>query len=152
MLRQEVYALDGTDEEPHPYTVTEQNFTIRLCSRTAATACGLLHARRGSPSAITTSAIPPILAYRHALTLEVDEFGNVLKSAAVGLWPPPGRSRSAARRPGEASRLHITYTENRVTNAVDAGRLSHAAPCESRTYELTGLAARAPGRQRFTLR
>ena len=30
MLRQEVYALDGTDKEPHPYTVTEQNFTIRL--------------------------------------------------------------------------------------------------------------------------
>ena len=29
MLRQEVYALDGTDKEPHPYTVTEQNFTIR---------------------------------------------------------------------------------------------------------------------------
>ena len=28
MLRQEVYALDGTDKEKHPYTVTEQNFTI----------------------------------------------------------------------------------------------------------------------------
>ena len=30
MLRQEVYALDGTAKAPHPYTVTEQNFTIRL--------------------------------------------------------------------------------------------------------------------------
>ncbi|HET9606414.1 MAG TPA: toxin TcdB middle/C-terminal domain-containing protein, partial [Nitrospira sp.] len=30
MLRQEVYALDGTLREPHPYTVTEQNFTIRV--------------------------------------------------------------------------------------------------------------------------
>ncbi|KAB2832424.1 MAG: toxin, partial [Candidatus Brocadia sp.] len=29
MLRQEIYALDGTDKEPHPYSVTEQNFTIR---------------------------------------------------------------------------------------------------------------------------
>ena len=28
MLRQEVYALDGSDREAHPYTVTEQNFTI----------------------------------------------------------------------------------------------------------------------------
>ena len=30
MLRQEVYALDGADKQPHPYSVTEQNFTIRL--------------------------------------------------------------------------------------------------------------------------
>jgi hypothetical protein len=29
MPRQEVYALDGTAEAKHPYTVTEQNFTIR---------------------------------------------------------------------------------------------------------------------------
>ena len=29
MLRQEVYALDGTDKTSHPYTVTEQNFTIQ---------------------------------------------------------------------------------------------------------------------------
>ena len=29
MLRQETYALDGTAQEPHPYTVAEQNFAIR---------------------------------------------------------------------------------------------------------------------------
>src|SRR5437870_2732958 len=33
MLRQEVYALDGTDEAEHPYTVTEQNFSIRVLQR-----------------------------------------------------------------------------------------------------------------------
>ena len=30
MLRQEVYALDGTTPSAAPYTVTEQNFTVRL--------------------------------------------------------------------------------------------------------------------------
>ena len=30
MLRQEVYALDGTDKAEIPYTVAEQNFTIRV--------------------------------------------------------------------------------------------------------------------------
>ncbi|MGB6066389.1 MAG: toxin TcdB middle/N-terminal domain-containing protein, partial [Desulfomonilaceae bacterium] len=29
VLRQEVYGLDGTDEEDRPYTVTERNYTIR---------------------------------------------------------------------------------------------------------------------------
>ena len=30
MLRQEVYAFDGTDKQPHPHSVSEQNFAIRL--------------------------------------------------------------------------------------------------------------------------
>ena len=29
MLRQEVYALDGTDKAQNPYSVAEQNFTIQ---------------------------------------------------------------------------------------------------------------------------
>jgi len=29
MLRQEIYALDGTPKAAHPYTVTEQNYTIK---------------------------------------------------------------------------------------------------------------------------
>jgi hypothetical protein len=32
MLRQEVYAEDGTAKQDHPYTVTEQNFTIERVS------------------------------------------------------------------------------------------------------------------------
>ncbi len=44
MLREEVYALDGTDKEPHPYTVTEQNFTIeRVQPRADEPARGVLH-------------------------------------------------------------------------------------------------------------
>jgi hypothetical protein len=30
MLRQEIYALDGTPQQLHPYSVTEQNFTVNL--------------------------------------------------------------------------------------------------------------------------
>ena len=36
MLRQEVYALDGTDAAAHPYTVSEQNFTVRRLQPPAA--------------------------------------------------------------------------------------------------------------------
>ena len=46
MLRQEVYALDGTDSEPHPYAVTEQNFTIECLQPQA----GNRHARLLHPS------------------------------------------------------------------------------------------------------
>ena len=69
----------------------------------------------------------------HALTLETDAFGNVLKSAAVGY----GRRRpDATLGPGDQanqSEILITYTENDVTNALDeADAYRTPLPCESR--------------------
>ncbi len=67
MLRQEVYALDGTGTrrhpDGHPYTVTEQNFTIRaLAAARRQPPRRLLHPRRARRSATTTSATRPIRA------------------------------------------------------------------------------------------
>ena len=64
MLRQEVYALDGTRQgAEHPYTVTEQNFTDPArCSRAAATATPSSSPTRARRSATTTSATPPTRA------------------------------------------------------------------------------------------
>ena len=63
MLRQEVYALDGTDEAPHPYTVTEQNFTIRRAAAARRQPPRrVLHPPARGASATTTSATRPIRA------------------------------------------------------------------------------------------
>ena len=47
MLRQEVYGLDGSPKAPHPYSVVEQNFAIRVVQRCGvnANAVFLAHAR-----------------------------------------------------------------------------------------------------------
>jgi hypothetical protein len=84
MLRQEVYALDGTDRQPHPYTVTEQNFTVRVLQRRAGNRHGVFftHARESISYRYERNPADPRIG--HALTLGVDEFGNVLKSAAIG--------------------------------------------------------------------
>lgn len=84
MLRQEVYALDGPNKEKHPYTVTEQNFTIRRLQPQAENrhAVFFTHAREAISSHYERNPADPRLS--HALALEVDDFGNVLKSAAVG--------------------------------------------------------------------
>lgn len=151
MLRREVYALDGTGREPHPYTVTEQNFTVRL-----------LQPRAGNRHAVFFTHPREVINYQyerepadprvsHTLTLEVDEFGNVLKEASVGYGRrQPDLSLSPAER-AEQSRTLVTYTENAFTDAVkedDDYRVP--LPCESRTYELTGLAL-TPGSVRFSL-
>ena len=127
MLRQEVYALDGTDKEPHPYTVTEQNFTIRVLQPTAGNrhAVFLTHAREAITYQYERNSADPRIA--HALTLEVDDYGNVLTSAAVGY----GRRQadpalSSADQTRQAERL-VTCSENAFTNPVRLNRrLPHA--------------------------
>ena len=52
------------------------------------------------------------------MTLEVDKYGNVLKSVAIGY----GRKQSPLAEQSDRdkqTRTLITYTENRVTNAID---------------------------------
>jgi RHS repeat-associated protein len=166
MLRQEVYTLDGTDKEKHPYTVTEQNFTIRALQPRGANrhAVFFTHARESISYHYERGPSDPRIG--HALTLEVDDFGNVLKSAAIGYGrreqirvvdhqgnvtevPNPGLSALEPRDQAKQTQILITYTENRVTNAVESVD-DHRTPlpCESRTYELTGLTLPV-GRSRF---
>jgi RHS repeat-associated protein len=144
MLRQEVYALDGTDKAQHPYTVTEQNFTIRF-----------LQPQGQNPHAVFFSHPREVISYHyernpadprigHALTPEVDDFGNVLKSLAIGY----GRRQPDPALPSQADRdkqtaILITYTENNVTNAIDDSitdpdNYRTPLPSETRTVELTG--------------
>ncbi|HEV8714046.1 MAG TPA: SpvB/TcaC N-terminal domain-containing protein [Candidatus Binatia bacterium] len=151
MLRQEVYALDGSPEEKHPYTVTEQNFTIKRLQSQAENryAVFFTHARESASYHYERNPADPRIS--HALTLEVDEFGNVLKSAAIGYGRrQPDLALSAEDRAKQTQTL-ITYTENRVTNTIEAtDDYRTPLPCESRTYELTGLVLPV-GRSRFSL-
>lgn len=150
MLRQEVYALDGTDKEPHPYTVTEQNFTIRRLQPRGRNRYGVFFTHARESLSYHYERNPPDPRVGHALTLEVDAYGDVLKSAAIGYERrQPDLDLSPVDQAKQAQ-LFITYTENRVTNAVEAAD-GHRTPlpCESRTYELTGLTLPA-GSNRFS--
>jgi RHS repeat-associated protein len=157
MLRQEVYALDDTDKEKHPYTVTEQNFTIRPLQHRGINrhAVFFTHPRESVSYHFEREPADPRVG--HALTLEVDKYGNVLKSAAVGYGR---RQADAALTPSDQAKqnqLLISYTQNSVTKDHDTGNdviyrdNDYRTPlrCESRKYELTGLILPV-GRDRFT--
>jgi RHS repeat-associated protein len=140
MLRQEVYALDGTSKEPHPYIVSEQNFTIQRLQPRAGNRHGVFftHPREALGYQYERNPADPRIS--HALTLEVDGFGNVLKSVAVGY----GRREADLSLPLQTDRdkqtaTLITYTENRITNAIDdPDDYRTGLPSATRTYELTG--------------
>jgi RHS repeat-associated protein len=151
MLRQEVYAEDGTSKTPHPYIITEQNFTIKALQRRGDNrhAVFFIHSREAISYHYERNPTDPRLS--HALTLEVDKFGNVLKEAAIGYGRREPDLSLADEDRAKQTQIHITYTENAVTNATEASDdYRTPLPGESKTYELTGLNLPA-NQNRFSL-
>ncbi|MCI0699571.1 MAG: toxin, partial [Planctomycetia bacterium] len=161
MLRQEIYALDGTEKAEHPYTVTEQNFAIRVVQGRGGNRHGIFYAYpreainyhyERSYILDPTDPEPDPKKRRklfdpritHTLTLEVDEYGNIFKEAAIGY----GRKQPDLSLPIQAdrdkqTRTLITYTETAVTNPIDdldvhPDDYRTPLPAETSTYELTG--------------
>ncbi|SFU39136.1 SpvB/TcaC N-terminal domain-containing protein [Nitrosospira multiformis] len=152
MLRQEVYALDGSTKEKDPYTVTEQNFAIQVLQRRGQNRYGvfLTHARESINHHYERNPVDP--RHAHVLTLEVDNFGNVLKQAAVAYGRRQRDPDLTPEDQAKQTQMLITYTENRVTNPIDAADEHRTPlPCETHTYQLTGVdAPPAAGRLTFT--
>jgi hypothetical protein len=139
MLRQEIYAEDELPESVHPYSVTEQTFDVRLLAREAPDARGEGHAHAvffvHPREALTLryERKPEDPRVQHQLTLEVDDFGNVLGSAAIA-YP--------RRRPlhPEQARLWVTFAEAAFANhASDEGWYRIGVSVSASTSELTGL-------------
>jgi hypothetical protein len=84
MLRQEVYALDGTPKAVHPYTVTEQNFTIQRLQPRDGNRHAVFFTHASEAINFHYERNPADPRVQHATTLEVDAYGNVLKEAAIG--------------------------------------------------------------------
>lgn len=140
-LRQEVYALDGTEESLRPYSVSESNFTIRPLQPRGGNlhavffthpreALALNYERKLRSTAEGLMADPR--AAHHAV-LEVDAFGNVIKAVAVGY----ARRPRFAGEPEERTAL-LTLVESRYTNKPDEPDWYRVGvPIEVRTFEIT---------------
>ena len=156
MLRQEVYALDGTAERAaslHGHRAELHDPSAAAARPATATpSSSPMRARR---SATTTSATRPIPRIGHALTLEVDDFGNVLQVRRDRLRAPaagPGPVAARTRRKQSADAHHLHRERRSPTPIDDRRRLPHAAAL--RVAHLRADRARAcrPGADRFALR
>ena len=151
LLRQEVYAEDGSERAAHPYTVKEQNFSVRLLQAQAGNrhAVFFVHPRESIAFHYEREPSDPRVA--HEFTLAVDAFGNVLRSASVayGRRAPDPELLEPDRQRQE--RLLATCSENGFTNSIDAPDAYRTPrPCETRTFELTGVSLSGMER-RFSL-
>ena len=145
-----------------PYTVTEQNFSVRSLQPRGGHRHAVFHIHAREALSYHYERNPSDPRIQHTLTLEVDDHGNVVKQAAIAYGrrtsvrvvdaqghaqqlPNPGLATlPAADRPKQTTTL-VTYTEHRLTNAVESVD-SHRNPlaCEVVTYELTGYVASGP--------
>ncbi|MEJ2765234.1 SpvB/TcaC N-terminal domain-containing protein [Photobacterium sp. MCCC 1A19761] len=162
LLRQEVYALDDSEKQSLPYVVTERNYGVKRLQgrgdnrhavflkhpreelvynyeRTRVPVLGgqLVDEATASANPNVEWLLDPRVA--HSMTLEVDDFGNVLKTASIGYgrrFVDPSLPQAAK---DEQAKTHLTYTENLATNSVDSAS-AYRTPLayEARTYELTG--------------
>ncbi|HRI70383.1 MAG TPA: SpvB/TcaC N-terminal domain-containing protein, partial [Polyangium sp.] len=133
MLRQEVYALDGTPQEKNPYKVTEvcPSLVVVQASKPNRYGSFFAYVRESVDVHYERNASDPRMA--HTLALVVDEYGHVTKSAAIAY----ARRTIPADMP---QGLLATVTETSVinkANETDWYRLG--VPEQTRTYELTGL-------------
>jgi len=170
MLRQEVYAEDAQPADPVsalraavPYTVVESNYVLRRLQPRAGNRNAVFFSHAGETITCHYERDAADPRVEHALTLEVDDFGNILKSASVacarratlravdstGAVHVGPNAALAALHPADRARQTtalVTYTEKACSGAIDlADTWRPPAPCDTAVYELTGYTATGAG-------
>lgn len=140
MLRQEVYAVDGTDKEKHPYVTKKNSYLIQMVQPKIKNrhASFLITSREAIACYYERNPDDPRVS--HTFILETDEFGLVKKSATVS-YPRRKQDNSLPVNIQAAqSKISVVYTETDYTNNIDLEdtNLLRVA-CGGRTYELTGV-------------
>ncbi len=138
ILRQEVYARDGSPKAGIPYSVSERNYTIKQLQPRGSNqhAVFFTHANEALNYHYERNSQDPRI--QHELVLEVDPFGNVLKSAAIGYGRLESDLPDTSDQKKQTTTL-ITYIQNDVTKSID-DKDAYRTPVawQARTYELTG--------------
>ena len=157
LLRQEVYAVDGTEAADRPYSVSERNYTIEALQPQGPNQYGVFfaHPRESvdfryerqlypvadgtitGPGALLTATEAADPRVSHLLTLLVDPYGNVVQSASASYgrrYPDP--ELAPADQATQATTLS-TYLVNDYTNAVESDDV-HRTPllAQNCAYEL----------------
>ncbi|MBS3775782.1 MAG: insecticidal toxin complex protein, partial [Bacteroidales bacterium] len=148
MLRQEIYAIDGSEQSKNPYQITESNYEVKW-----------LQPMQNFPHAVFFTHDRETLNYyyernpddpriNHNMVLEVDNYGNLKKTAEIG-YP---RRTSHDLYPGEQTRPLILYKERNYFNQEDGGIYWYRAgvPTETKNFELT-LAVFQEGYRKFEI-
>ena len=143
-LHVEVYSPDGTDKQVHPYTTAQHTCLIQLLQPMLTNQHAVFMVLEGEALTYTYERNPADPRIAHSMNIEADEFGNVLKAAAISYGRKTSDAGLTPTEQQEQSKTHIIFTENNFTNKID-GASSYLLPLlyKARTYELIGLSPAA---------
>ncbi|MGN6569347.1 MAG: toxin TcdB middle/C-terminal domain-containing protein, partial [Flavipsychrobacter sp.] len=149
-LRQEIYALDGSPQQGIPYSVTANSYIVKLVQNLWGNLYAGFFSHQQENIVWHCERNAADARILHDLTLNVDQYGNVLESAKVA-YPRAAAAIPAGTPSVVASTqqvMLVTYTVNAFTNDVidstgptDNYRLRE--PYESKSYQLTSLSVPA---------
>jgi len=131
ILRQEIYSDDGTPKAALPYSVSERSYRLTTLQPQGPNRHAVFFSHPCETIDYHYERNPVDPRISHALTLAVDDYGNVLRSAAIGY---------ARRTPAfdEQGSTLATLTESQFTNAILAADAYRTPlPAEIKTFELT---------------
>ncbi|OHV58803.1 SpvB/TcaC N-terminal domain-containing protein [Pseudofrankia sp. BMG5.36] len=150
-LRQEVYALDGSDRNRHPYTVTEHSYTVEVLADPAGGRPGVFAVHPRETVTVSCERDPADPRVAHEVVLDVDPFGTVTHAVSLAYGrTAPDPALPARTQKTQATTL-VTETRTAVTGLIfaehddqpgaaaaepDAYRVP--APYDVVTYQLAG--------------
>jgi RHS repeat-associated protein len=143
-LRTEVYAADGSALSDKPYSAAQSNVEIRRVQPKHSNrhACFMIVPSESISYSYERNPADPRIS--HSFVLEVDELGNVKKTASV-VYPRIARPAAPNQIPDqvweEQNKLHIVYGETLFTNDVISDTIYRLRVAyESASFELSGIA------------
>lgn len=161
-LRSEVYGLDGSLFEPHPYSVSESTVDIGMVQPKSVNQYACFQVLGTESISYQYDRNPADPRINHTLTLEFDELGLPLKTASIG-YPRLGLDDEPLPREVMDAQANTTiaYQESDLTHDIDPDsqdpkankangrttdydyRLRQAY--QNRIFEVTGVAANQDG-------
>lgn len=141
-LRREIYGDDATINPtlaPHPYRVTESNFSVRVVQPRAGQSHAVCFPYQSETIAYHYEREPGDPRVEHDFMLQVDDFGHVTRSCHLVY---PRRVRDAAMEQRQPRALAaVTVLAHAVSSSGEARPWrTLGVPVEHQTFELTGMA------------
>ena len=150
MLREEIYALDGTAQQPEPYSVIEKTYTVQILQPQHPNIYGVFFSsERESVSFQYDRYLIDVSGHdipdprvTHNLNLIVDEWGHILQSLTVayGRRHTDPNTQLTSDDSAKQQQPLVTMSTNQYTNAVKEPT-AYRTPlvCETQTFEVINL-------------
>ncbi len=143
ILRREIYGLDQSDQAKHPYRIIERNYQLQCLQPIQDVSYAVFYVHECETLDYYYERDPRDPRVNHRIILEVDKFGNVIRSIVIGYprrEPVNDEMVQAESIYDEQKQTLITYTESKFINKSNELNINRIGiPYEVRTYEITGI-------------